>query len=274
MELALVGKVQLDRVSLDETLAWIAATVESQKKSAEPKPRSIQIATVNAQFVQIAHSNTRFASVLREADLRVADGVPLIWACRLLGRPLPGRVNGTDLMERLCELAAKEAFSVYLMGGRPGAAKAAADRLCASFPGLCIAGTDCPPMGFTEDAVLDEQAASRIRQAKPDILFVGLGAPKQEYWIHDHLDLPAKVMLGVGGSFELIAGMTKRAPLLLQRLGLEWLWRLAVEPRRLWKRYLVGNTIFVLVVLRQYFTEWRHPIQRRAVVEEKGKMAK
>lgn len=272
MELALVGKVQLDRVSLDETLAWIAATIKSQ--SVAQKSRGAQIATVNAQFVQIARSNDRFASILRSADLRVADGVPLVWACRLLGRPLPGRVNGTDLMERLCELAAKKEFKVYLMGGRPGAAEAAAERLCARFPGLRIAGTDCPPMGFTEDAALDEQAASRIRQAAPDILFVGLGAPKQEYWIHDHLDLPAKVMLGVGGSFELIAGMTKRAPLVFQRLGFEWLWRLCVEPRRLWKRYLVGNTIFLLVVLRQYLAERQRPMQHGAVVEEKGKLAK
>jgi len=185
MELTSVGKVQLDRVSLDETLEWIAAAI------AAPKPRGSQIATVNAQFVQIARTNARFASILRSADLRVADGVPLVWACRLLGRPLPGRVNGTDLMERLCELAAGRAFTVYLMGGRPGAAEAAADRLCERFPGLRIAGTDCPPMGFTEDAALDEQAASRIRQVRPDILFVGLGGPRQEYWIHDHLDLPA-----------------------------------------------------------------------------------
>jgi N-acetylglucosaminyldiphosphoundecaprenol N-acetyl-beta-D-mannosaminyltransferase len=268
MELTSVGRVQIDSVSLDETLEWIAATI------AAANPRSSQIATVNAQFVQIARSNDRFASILRSADLRVADGVPLVWACRLLGRPLPGRVNGTDLMERLSELAAERGFTVYLMGGRPGAAEAAADRLSKRFPGLRIAGTDCPPMGFTEDTALDEQAAARIRQAAPDILFVGLGAPKQEYWIHDHLDLPAKVMLGVGGSFELIAGMTKRAPLVWQRSGLEWLWRLAVEPRRLWKRYLVGNSVFVLVVLRQYFAEWLRQIETGSVVKEKGKLAK
>jgi N-acetylglucosaminyldiphosphoundecaprenol N-acetyl-beta-D-mannosaminyltransferase len=107
-------------------------------------------------------------------------------------------------------------------------------------------------MGFMDNKELVQVAASRIEHVAPDFLFVGLGAPKQEYWIDNHRHLCNGVMVGVGGSFELIAGVTKRAPVALQRAGFEWLWRLAMDPRRLWKRYLMGNTVFVLLVFRQW----------------------
>jgi len=244
-----VDKVSIDSISIDETVEQISAMVQQKRL------RSVHVATPNAQFVQIARKDPHFASILEVADLSVADGVPLVWACRFLGHPIPGRVNGTDLMVRLCEVAALRGHTVYLMGGRPGAAEGAAKNLVQSYPGLKVVGTDCPPMGFMDDPALSAEAAARVDAAAPDFLFVGLGAPKQEYWIQGHLNTSAKAMIGVGGSFELIAGITTRAPLLFQRNGLEWLWRLAVEPGRLWKRYLVGNTLFIALVFRQWFTE-------------------
>ena len=144
-------------------------------------------------------------------------------------------------MVRLCQQAALHSYKVYLLGGRPGAAEETSRRLGSQFPGLSVVGMDCPPMGFDKQPDLDAAVCRRIEEASPDLLFVGLGAPKQEFWIHDHRDLPAKVMVGVGGSFELVAGMTKRAPLFWQRSGLEWLWRFGMEPKRLWKRYLIGK---------------------------------
>jgi N-acetylglucosaminyldiphosphoundecaprenol N-acetyl-beta-D-mannosaminyltransferase len=244
-----IDRVQIDPVTMQETIERIAKALKVRGI------RSLHVATPNAQFVQIARSNPRFAEVLAKVELSVADGVPLVWASRLLGNPLPGRVNGTDLMVRLCQESAYRNWSVYFLGGRPGAADAAVEVLRRQYPGLKIAGTDCPPMGFSEDEELDRTVASRIEAAAPDVLFVGFGAPKQELWIDEHRALPVGVMVGVGGSFELVAGITRRAPIFFQKAGLEWLWRVGMEPGRLWKRYLIGNTLFVLVVLRQWMAK-------------------
>jgi len=241
-------KVPLDAVTMQDVLERIDVAICNSRDA------SMQIVTANAQFVQIAHGDISFANIIRDADLCVADGVSLVWASRILGWRLPGRVNGTDLMVRVCELAAVRGYGVYLLGGREGAAEGAARRLRQRYPTLRVCGTDCPPIGFDSVRSLDEEVISRITAVKPEILFVGLGAPKQEKWIQRHREICAGVMIGVGGSFELIAGMILRAPKLLQTCGLEWLWRLSMEPRRLFRRYLVGNTLFVLLVVRQYLT--------------------
>jgi N-acetylglucosaminyldiphosphoundecaprenol N-acetyl-beta-D-mannosaminyltransferase len=257
-----LGEIEIDPVTMDETVHRIMTQLS------EARARSIHVATLNAQFVQLARDDRRFCNILRKADLGVADGVPLVWACRLLGRPIPGRVNGTDLMVRLCGAAALYGRTVYFLGGRPDAAERAAQQLIRQYPGLRIAGIDCPPMGFVDNDELDAAVSSRIEKARPDFLFVGLGAPKQEYWIHNHRHLSAGVMMGVGGSFELVGGVTKRAPLIFQRAGLEWFWRLMMEPSRLWKRYLVGNTLFVFVVLQQWLTGWRaHKDPKQSLAE-------
>jgi N-acetylglucosaminyldiphosphoundecaprenol N-acetyl-beta-D-mannosaminyltransferase len=238
-------QLQIDAISFDEAVSHVSRVM------CLPRSHTHHIVTVNAQFVQTAHEEPRFANAIRRADLSVADGVPLVWASRLLRQPLPGRVNGTDLMVRLCEVAATQRNTVYFLGGLPGAGDAAARVLQQQFLGLTIAGIDCPPFGFNQVPALDEEVCMRIEQAKPDLVFVALGAPKAEYWIQDHLQLPAKVMIGVGGSFELVAGYKKRAPLLLQKMGCEWLWRLYMEPGRLWKRYLIGNSLFGYLLLKQ-----------------------
>jgi N-acetylglucosaminyldiphosphoundecaprenol N-acetyl-beta-D-mannosaminyltransferase len=249
MDRVWLDHVQLDPVTMDGTVDHIMTLMS------EPRSNSIHVVTLNAQFVQLARNDAEFASLIRGADLCVADGVSLVWACRYLGQPIPGRVNGTDLMVRLCEVAAERACTVYFLGGRPGAAEAAARKLQQDYAGLKVIGIDCPPMGFMNDPEVATEVSARIQQAAPDFLFVGLGAPKQEYWIRDNRGLSAKVMVGVGGSFELVGGVTKRAPLMLQKTGLEWLWRLVMEPRRLWKRYLVGNSVFIVLMFRQWVSQ-------------------
>jgi N-acetylglucosaminyldiphosphoundecaprenol N-acetyl-beta-D-mannosaminyltransferase len=239
-------QVEMDPVTMNEAVEYISTIM------CEPRTRTCHVVTVNAQFVQLARSEARFAEVIRRADLSVADGVSLVWASRFMGQPLPERVNGTDLMVRLCEAAASNRNSVYFFGGLPDAAKMAADALQQRFPGFIVAGIECPSFGFEKDATLDKEASDRIRQAEPDLVLVALGSPKAEYWIQQHLHLPAKVMVGIGGSFELVAGITRRAPRIFQKSGCEWLWRLAIEPRRLWKRYCIGNTLFVYLFLRQW----------------------
>jgi N-acetylglucosaminyldiphosphoundecaprenol N-acetyl-beta-D-mannosaminyltransferase len=263
-----LDQVQLDPVTMDETVHRITSLMDV------PRSNTIHVATLNAQFVQLAHGNAEFAELLRNADLCVADGVALVWACRFLGQPIPGRVNGTDLMVRLCEVAAERGYTVYFLGGRPGAGEGAVRKLLESNANLKVVGIDCPPMGFMNNPELSAEVAGRIQQAAPDFLFVGLGAPKQEYWIHNHAGLSAKVMVGVGGSFELVAGVTKRAPLIMQKAGLEWFWRLVMEPRRLWKRYLVGNTVFILLVFQQWASQILASRGRAAATARAGRRSK
>jgi len=185
----------------------------------------------------------------QEADLCVADGTPVIWASRIVGRPLPERVTGSDLFPALCARAAEENLSVFFLGGSPGAAEAAAEVLKRKHPALRVAGTYCPPFGFEKDAAKCARSVELVHKARPDILFVGLGSPKQEEWIAKHRDrCGAKLSVGIGISFSFVAGHVKRAPRWLQRLGLEWFHRLIQEPGRLWKRYLWTDLGFLFLV--------------------------
>jgi N-acetylglucosaminyldiphosphoundecaprenol N-acetyl-beta-D-mannosaminyltransferase len=249
MERVCIDKIFLDPVTMNEAVDRVSTML------GEERERAAHVVTMNAQFVEIAHQEARFAEVLRRADLSVADGLSLVWASRCLGNFVPERVAGADLMVRLCEAAAATGKTVYFLGGSPGAASCAASRLSQDWPLLSVVGVDCPPNGFLENPEECLRVASRIESARPDLLFVGLGAPKQEYWIEHYAHLPAKVMMGIGGSFEFVAGFRKRAPLLVQKIGFEWFWRLCMEPRRLWKRYLLGNTIFLFVVFRQWWNQ-------------------
>jgi len=210
------------------------------------------VVTPNAHHLVILQKDEAFRDIYRESVLVVADGVPLVWASRFLGQPLPERVNGTDLFEKTCAVAAKEGLKVFFLGGRPGAADAAAHILRNRYPILQICGTYCPPFGFEKDQKQLEKLNRAILDCDPDILYVGLGAPKQEKWIHAHSRaLGVPISLGIGVSFELISGMVKRAPIWMQKFSLEWFFRLIMEPRRLWRRYLVTNTIFLSKLLFQ-----------------------
>ncbi|BAU06853.1 glycosyl transferase, WecB/TagA/CpsF family [Fischerella sp. NIES-3754] len=165
---------------------------------------------------------------------------------------LKGRVNGTDLFEKLCAIAAEKQLKIFLLGGRPGASDKAKEVLEKRHPNLQIVGTYCPPYGFESQPEELAIINSKIREAKPDILFVGLGSPKQEYWIYgNYKTLNVPISIGIGVSFELVGSMVKRAPLWMQKSGLEWFFRLLMEPQRLWKRYILGNPLFVWLVLKQ-----------------------
>jgi N-acetylglucosaminyldiphosphoundecaprenol N-acetyl-beta-D-mannosaminyltransferase len=155
------------------------------------------------------------------------------------------------MFQTLCSLASVNNLRVFLLGGRPGSAGRAAAEMRRRFPVLQIS-TCCPPFGFEKTESGLEQTAYAIRAAKPDLLFVALGAPKQEYWIYEHgLHLSVPICVGVGGSFEMVAGVVPRAPLWIQNLHCEWLHRLCHEPRRMWRRYLIGNLEFISIVARQ-----------------------
>jgi N-acetylglucosaminyldiphosphoundecaprenol N-acetyl-beta-D-mannosaminyltransferase len=176
------------------------------------------------------------------ADLRVADGMPLVWASRLQKTPLPARVAGSDLIWSLSAAAAARGLSVFLLGGDPGTAEEAARRLRSEWPTLRVAGTACPPFGFEQRPELVDGLARALLQARPDLVYVGLGSPKQEALIERlRHTLPHAWWMGVGVSFSFVSGRVRRAPGWVRRIGFEWLHRLAQEPRRLAGRYLIDD---------------------------------
>lgn len=186
-----------------------------------------------------------------QAGLVTPDGMPLVWLSRLRGHPHVERVYGPDLMLACCAASIGKGYRHFLYGGGPGVPERLADRLMARFPGLKVVGTWSPP--FRELTSSEEQdVVSRIAATRPDIVWVGLSTPKQERWMARFVSrVPAAVLIGVGAAFDLHAGLKKQAPRWLQRAGLEWLFRLSTEPRRLWRRYLVNNPAFVWRILLQ-----------------------
>jgi N-acetylglucosaminyldiphosphoundecaprenol N-acetyl-beta-D-mannosaminyltransferase len=205
-----------------------------------------QVVTANAQFYVLAQKSRRFRRCLTVAEYICADGMPIVWACnKLYGGRIP-RIAGVNLIEKLCKYGAAHNLRVFLLGGKPGAGNTTAEVLRKRYPGIQIAGVSCPQYGFERrehslQAVLDE-----ISAAKPHILFVGLGAPKQEFFINNYArSTRVPLAIGIGGSFELLSGRLERAPQWMQDSGLEWAYRLSQEPGRLWRRYLIGNCEFI-----------------------------
>jgi N-acetylglucosaminyldiphosphoundecaprenol N-acetyl-beta-D-mannosaminyltransferase len=208
------------------------------------------IVTVNLDILRRIALDADFARLCAGATLRVADGMPLVWASRLRGDPLPGRVCGSDLVWALSARAAAEGRSVYLLGGNPGAAEGAARRLEAALPTLRLAGLWCPPMGFERDGPEVERISADVARARPDVVYVALGSPKQERLIARLREAaPQAWWIGVGISLSFLSGEVRRAPAWMRRAGLEWAHRLAQEPGRLGRRYLVDGVPFATRLL-------------------------
>jgi N-acetylglucosaminyldiphosphoundecaprenol N-acetyl-beta-D-mannosaminyltransferase len=185
------------------------------------------------------------------AGLVTPDGMPLVWLSKVRGLRSVGRVYGPDLMLRLCDRSASHAYRHYFYGGPEGVAQRLADRLRSRFTGLQVAGVYAPPFRpLTPDE--DRDIVDRINSTNPDIVWVGLSTPKQEYWMAAHVGrLRAPVLIGVGAAFDFHAGLKRQAPAWMRRSGLEWLFRLMTEPRRLWRRYLVNNPSFMVLIALQ-----------------------
>ncbi|SNS67334.1 N-acetylglucosaminyldiphosphoundecaprenol N-acetyl-beta-D-mannosaminyltransferase [Geodermatophilus saharensis] len=208
------------------------------------------IVTVNVDILRAVGRDPELAELVSSATLAVADGMPLVWASRLAGDPLPERVTGASLVSTLAETAARCGRSLYLLGGDAGVAEAAAAALAVRFPGTRVVGTDAPPFGFDTDEEQVSAVVDRVVQAAPDLVLVGLGFPKQERLIGRLRPLvPRAWLLGCGAGIPFAAGQYRRAPDLLQRVGAEWAHRLALEPRRLARRYLVHDLPFALDLL-------------------------
>jgi N-acetylglucosaminyldiphosphoundecaprenol N-acetyl-beta-D-mannosaminyltransferase len=235
--------VEVDAVTLGQAVAMVGEAVDSRRGHGGP---TFQVATVNPEFVMHARRDREFREILRDASLRTPDGAGLMLASRILGRPLPERVAGVELVQALARAAAGRGDRLFLLGAAPGVAEQAAARLLALAPGLRVAGT------FAGDATEagDTEALARIRAAEPDIILVAYGAPAQERWARRNLDVSgAAVAIGVGGTFDYLAGRVRRAPALMRKMGLEWLFRLGRQPWR--ARRMAVLPVFLALVVQQ-----------------------
>lgn len=235
----------ITRVSWDQSLHRIHAW--SMRRD------SRVVCICNAHSVVTARQDKEFAAAVNSADMATPDGAPVAWLMRRLGASGQQRINGPDLMLKYCEAAAKRGESIYLYGGAETTLSILRDELPKRFPGLVIAGSHSPPFR----ALSEEEDAAIVRDindAGAGTIWVSLGCPKQEKWMAAHRGRINGVMIGVGAAFDYHAGVISRAPLWMQNNGLEWLHRLASEPRRLWKRYFVTNTLFIWHAARQLMT--------------------
>ena len=256
-----IAGVAVDSVSLEDASRLIIEELR-QRSTATP----FLIMGANAQLVTLAQQDTRLFDALHASALNVPDGISVVLASRCLGGKIPIRVPGGELMESLCSKAARHGLSVLLLGGLPEAAALASRHLQKRYPALSVAGTYCPPRGFERDPMERAHIRQMIAEAAPDILFVAFGAPKQEIWMHENCHtLPIGAAMSVGAAFDTQSGLRKRAPRWTHKLGIEWLYRLVQEPRRLWRRYLIGNTYFIYLVLKQRFLYGRSKLSKTAI---------
>ena len=236
-----LGKVPVDVVSFSQALLAIEALVEGK--------RGGYVFTPNIDHVVTAEDNAEFAKAYAEASLSLADGMPIVWGSRLLGTPLPERVAGSDLVGPLLDLAGQKQWRVAFFGAGPGVADKAA-AVAKEKWNTQVIFTDAPLVTLADTAQIDA-IASKLAAARPDLILMALGAPKQELLIAAIAGrVKPAVLLGIGASLDFIAGTVKRAPALMRKTGLEWLYRLAQEPRRLWRRYLINDPRFALILLR------------------------
>lgn len=234
--------IPVDNVNMNDALGRIMTMVNQY----ETDRKNRLVATANVDFLVNAHDRkdkeraNELLSVLRSAELVTADGMPLVWLSQMLGKPLKERVTGADMVPALAERAALEGKSIYLFGGIDGSAKNTAKILQKRYPGLKIAGYSAPYIDLN-DKIENKVEIARINITQPDILLIALGNPKQEIWFQrfkKYLKVP--VSIGIGGTFEFISGATNRAPEWMQRTGLEWIYRMSQDPRRLVNRYVKG----------------------------------
>jgi exopolysaccharide biosynthesis WecB/TagA/CpsF family protein/anti-anti-sigma factor len=257
-ETIVVLGLPVDNLDMDHTVERIFDLIEASRRDG----RSRQVATVNVDFVVNTLTwrlsrprHPELIDILRRADLVTPDGMPIIWTSRLLGTPLKERVTGADLVPRLAETAARKGKSIYFLGGQGDVGIRAARLVQERFPDLKIAGADSPFVHIEGEALSaetgrDQKVVERINRSGADILLIGFGNPKQEVWFdRNRHRLQVPVSIGIGGTYEFIVGSVTRAPNWMQKAGLEWLFRITQDPKRLWKRYFVGFFKFGLMIL-------------------------
>jgi N-acetylglucosaminyldiphosphoundecaprenol N-acetyl-beta-D-mannosaminyltransferase len=246
--------VEIDPLRMDQAVAQIMAWV------ADPAERCRFVVTPNVDHVVMLQHHDGLKAAYTDAGMVLADGAPVLWSSRLLRCSLPERVAGSDLVPALFEAAHNHhSLRTYLLGAAPGIADRAAANIRSRWPAVEVVGTYSPPIGFEKDESENAAILNRIASAQPDVLIVGLGAPKQELWVHKQREaIYAKVALCVGATIDFLAGERSRAPIWMREAGLEWLYRVASEPRRLAARYAKDAWIFPRLLAREWWRR-RHP---------------
>jgi N-acetylglucosaminyldiphosphoundecaprenol N-acetyl-beta-D-mannosaminyltransferase len=261
MEKVELFNIRFDNFDFEDLMHYLDSAIEERKPT--------YVLTCNVDHLIDLRKDSHFRKVYEEAGATVADGMPIVWVSKWLGTPLKCRVAGSDILPELGLALERKRYRIYFLGAQEGVAEEAKQKLLLKFPALHIVGCCSPPLGFEHDQAENARIVQLLIDAKPDIVFVGLGAPKQEKWIHRyHREYGAPVSIGVGGTFDFLAGRVKRAPLVFQRAGMEWLWRLFQEPKRLWSRYLVKDTKFVKLVLSEMKIKRRR--QRHGAYSKRG----
>jgi N-acetylglucosaminyldiphosphoundecaprenol N-acetyl-beta-D-mannosaminyltransferase len=234
--------IQVSATNLDETVETFARWIERGDRQL--------VCVTDMNSLLHARADEQLTKLFNTSGLTVPDGMPLVWAGRKAGFARMDRVAGPDLLERVMAEAAERGWTQYFYGGSEGVAADLRDRFQERHPALKVVGVECPPFRPLTEAE-DAEAVARMNEARPDIVWVGLGAPKQERWMAEHRDrLNATILIGVGAAFDFHTGRLDRAPRWMQRAGLEWSYRLYKEPRRLWRRYVLGIPRFALGILR------------------------
>lgn len=231
--------IPINSLSMDQTLDRIHAAIQDRTP--------LHIGVVNAAKVVNSHRNPELGEDVKSSDIILADGIAIVWASRLLSTPLPERVTGIGIMEGIFRRGMQHGYRIYCLGATEDVSKIVAERLAQDYPGVILAGRR---NGYFNDDE-EETIATDIANSKADVLLVAITSPKKERFMarwNDLMEVP--VVHGVGGSFDVMAGKVERAPEIWQRFGLEWLYRVKQEPRRLWKRYLVTNVLFCWMVFK------------------------
>jgi N-acetylglucosaminyldiphosphoundecaprenol N-acetyl-beta-D-mannosaminyltransferase len=241
--------IEIDAVRMPEAVACLMGWLES------PSERCRYVVTPNTDHFLLLRENSAMRAAYRDADLVLADGMPVVLAARLLKRALPERVAGSDLVPALFATARPERpLRTYLLGAAPGVGERAARNIQGRWPAVEIVGVESPPFGFENDERQNQAILRRLGESKPDVLILGLGTPKQELWMHTHRDqVTARLALCAGATIDFLAGEKRRAPMWMRRAGLEWLHRMVSEPRRLFPRYFRNACVFPQLIWR----EWR-----------------
>ena len=233
---------EIDNLTMDETLDAVDRLIQEDNCS--------YVVTPNVDHIVQLEKDEELQQVYKNASLILTDGKPLIWISKWYKTPIKEKISGSDLFPRVCALAAKKGYTMYLLGAAEGVAAKAAENLMKKYKGLNIVGTYSPPFGFEKDSVELEKIKNLVKEKHPDILIVGLGCPKQEKFMYHHCkELEVPISFGLGASIDFEAGNIKRAPKWMSDHGLEWLYRITQDPKRLAKRYLIDDTnIFSLAI--------------------------
>ncbi|WP_270565922.1 WecB/TagA/CpsF family glycosyltransferase [Clostridium beijerinckii] len=236
---------EIDNLTMSEAIGEIDKLVINRKPS--------YVVTPNVDHIVKLEKDEEFKEVYKNADLILTDGMPLIWISKMKSTPIKEKVSGSDLFPKVCELAAKKGHKIFLLGAAEGVAAKAAENLKKKYTGLNIVGTYSPSYGFEKKEDEIEKIIKIINEVKPDILAVGLGAPKQEKFLYKYREkLKVPVSLAIGASIDFEAGNIERAPVFMQKCGLEWFYRLCKEPKRMFKRYLVDDLKIFYIALKYF----------------------